>query len=178
MRKTIALATLAVSLVSSAFAGSETKNVIAPAPEEYFRAGEIQLDASFAAMLGRFNNHSANGLGGNVGVNYFFTRYIGVGLDNSIGGAVGSGSLGGVFDSLQAQVIFRYPIESLRLAPYAMIGGGATWGAYRGQGNGNLGAGLEYRFTRNIGTFLDSRYLYGNNGLNESLTRIGVRFAF
>ncbi|MBN8711643.1 MAG: hypothetical protein BGO12_21860 [Verrucomicrobia bacterium 61-8] len=89
-------------------------------------------------MLGQFNNRSANGLGGNLGVNYFITRYIGIGVDNSLGGATGSGNLGGVFDSLQGNLIPRHP----------------------------------------IGTFLDSRYLYGNSGLHESLTRLGLRFAF
>ncbi len=179
MKKHLATLAIALCTVTAALAGTETKAVVAPvAPEELFRAGEIQIDASFAAMLGQFNNRSANGLGGNLGINYFITRYIGIGIDNSLGGAVGSGSLGGVFDSLQGNLILRYPIDSLHLAPYALVGGGATWGNYRGQGNGNVGGGLEYRITRNIGTFVDSRYLYGNSGLHESLTRIGLRFAF
>jgi hypothetical protein len=180
MKKNLVILTLAVCFSAEAFAGTESKTV-APAPQapaELFRAGEIQIDASFTAMLGQFDNRSANGLGGTLGVNYFFTRYFGIGIDNSLGGAVGAGSIGGVFDSLQAEVIARYPLDSIHLAPYAMIGGGATWGNFRGQGNGNLGGGLEYRISPNIGTFIDCRYLYGNKGLNESLSRIGLRFAF
>lgn len=178
MKKILSTLALAIITASAAFAGTDSKKVvIAPVQEDLFRAGEIQIDASFAALLGRYNGRNANGIGGNLGLNYFITRYIGIGVDNTVGGWVGSGN-NGAFDNLQGNLILRYPIESLHLAPYALVGGGATWGSNRGQGNGNVGGGIEYRFTRNIGTFVDSRYLYGNNSLNSSLTRIGLRFSF
>jgi hypothetical protein len=180
MKKNLAILFLTLSSATAVLAGTESKAVETPAPEpvELFRAHEFQVDTSFAAALGRYSDRSAHGLGGNLGLNYFFTRYFGIGIDNSLGGAVGAGSIGGVFYSLQADLIARYPIESLHLAPYAFAGGGGTWGNYRGQGNGNVGGGIEYRINRNIGTFLDSRYIYGNDGLNQSLTRVGFRFAF
>ena len=114
------------------------------------------------------------GFGGGLGANYFFTKYFGIGVDDTISSLNGNGH---TYNSLQGDLIGRYPIESLHLAPYALVGGGATWGT-KSQGDGNVGVGLDYRFTHSIGIFADSRYLYGNNGLNETLTRAGLRFAF
>jgi hypothetical protein len=59
-----------------------------------------------------------------------------------------------------------------------MVGGGAFWGGNRGQGNGNVGGGVEYRINRGFGLFGDYRWLYGNNGLSENLFRAGARFVF
>ncbi|MEI6416684.1 MAG: hypothetical protein WCO92_03075, partial [Verrucomicrobiota bacterium] len=60
------------------------------------------------------------------------------------------------------------------------------WGA-NSQGVGNLGGGVEYRLTPNVGFFMDCRWLYGTSDFCDStkgdvismtLTRIGMRFAF
>ncbi len=59
---------------------------------------------------------------------------------------------------LAGNFFVRYPICSLNLAPYAMVGGSGTWNGH-GTGYGNVGAGVEYRFTDNIGVFVDGRYL-------------------
>ena len=72
----------------------------------------------------------------------------------------------------------RYPICSWHLAPYAMVGGGADFERNRPTvGYGNVGVGLEYRITNNIGIFSDGRYFYGGSG-NFANVRGGVRFAF
>ncbi len=102
MKKILSTLALAIITASAAFAGTDSKKVvIAPVQEDLFRAGEIQIDASFAALLGRYNGRNANGIGGNLGLNYFITRYIGIGVDNTVGGWVGSGN-NGAFDNLQA----------------------------------------------------------------------------
>ena len=91
----------------------------------------------------------------------------------------------------------RYPRDSWRLAPYAMVGGGAMYGSipdvtgkvggyqarYRlsGQGFGHVGGGVEYRITSAAGVFTDARYLFsGVDGLPDArkLCRFGVRGAF
>ena len=62
-----------------------------------------------------------------------------------------------------------------------MVGGGGNWTQNVSQGNGNVGGGLEYRLTRNVGLFADCRWLYGSNAasrLSAALPRAGVRLAF
>ncbi|MEI6322955.1 MAG: hypothetical protein WCP60_07640 [bacterium] len=179
MKKTLTLLAVVLATAATSFAGeavSSKKVVVAPVQDNLFRAGEVQLDVFVAGAAGRFNGRNANGLGGGLGLSYFFTRYFGIGVDDTLGGL--SSARGKVFDNLQGNLIARYPIESWHLAPYAIAGGGATWGNNKAQGNGNVGGGLEYRINRAVGLFVDSRYIYGNKGLNESLSRAGVRFVF
>jgi hypothetical protein len=176
MNKSLTLIAVVLATAATSFAGqavSSKKVVVAPM-EDLFRAGEIQLDAFAAGAAGNYGGGSVNGFGGGLGLNYFITKYIGVGVDDTLSSLNGNGH---TYNSTQADIIARYPIESWHLAPYAMVGGGATWGT-KSQGDGNVGVGAEYRINRGIGIFADSRYLYGNNGLNESLTRAGLRFIF
>lgn len=177
MNKTLTLLAVVLATAATTFAGdgSASKKVVVAPQQDLFNANEWQVDAFVAGAAGNFNHKQYTGVGGGLGLNYFFTRYFGIGIDDTLGGLNGNGS---TYDNLQGNLIARLPIESLHLAPYAIAGGGATWGAHQAQGNGNAGLGLEYRFTRNIGIFVDSRYLYGNQGLNESLSRAGLRFAF
>ncbi len=177
MNKTLTLLAVVLATAATSFAGvaDSKKVVVAPVQTDLFRAGEVQLDAYAAVAAGKYNNGTYHGVGGGLGVNYFFTRYFGIGVDNTLGGLNHNGS---TYDSLQGNLIARLPIESWHLAPYALAGGGATWGAHNAQGNGNVGLGLEYRFNRTVGLFVDSRYIYGNSGLSETLSRGGIRFAF
>lgn len=182
IRAFLALCAVGV-MTSSVFAGSADKKVIVAPQQDLFRAGEVQLDAFVAGAAGKFGgpgvpgsgNRTVTGMGGGLGLSYFFTRCFAIGLDDTLGGLNGSGN---TFNNLQGNLIARIPIESLHLAPYAIAGGGATWGNNNTQGNGNVGGGLEYRVNRGFGLFADSRYLYGNRGLNQSLTRAGLRFIF
>lgn len=177
MNKALTLLTIILATAATSFAGTaySSKKVIVAPQEDLFRAGEVQLDAFVAGAAGKFNNASYTGMGGGLGLSYFFTRYFGIGIDNTLGGLNGNGH---TYDNAQGNLIARLPIESLHLAPYVLAGGGATWGANQAQGNGNVGGGLEYRLNRAIGLFVDSRYIYGNHGLNESLSRAGLRFIF
>ena len=177
MNKTLTLLAVVLATAATSFAGeavSSKKVVVAPS-QDLFRAGEVQVDAFVAGAAGKFNNKNYSGMGGGLGLSYFFTKYFGIGVDDTLGGLNGNGN---TYDNLQGNLIARLPIESLHLAPYAIAGGGATWGANQAQGNGHVGGGLEYRINRAIGLFADSRYIYGNKGLNESLTRAGLRFIF
>ena len=176
MNKTLTLLAVVLATAATTFAGDVSKKVVvAPQPEQLFRAGEVDVDAFFAGAAGRFNGKNANGVGGGLGASYFFTRYFGIGIDDTLGSLNGNGH---TYDNAQGNLFLRLPIESLHLAPYAIAGGGATWGANKAQGNGNVGGGIEYRINRAVGLFVDSRYIYGNKGLNESLNRAGVRFVF
>jgi len=180
MNKTLTLLAVVLATAATTFAGDVSKKVVVAPQQDLFRAGEFQVDAFAAGAAGNYNagkhnsSTSVNGFGGGLGASYFLTKYFGVDVDDTISSLNGNGH---TYNSTQADIIARLPIESWHLAPYALVGGGATWGT-RSQGDGNVGVGAEYRINRGIGIFADSRYLYGNNGLNETLTRAGLRFVF
>jgi hypothetical protein len=166
----------AVLATGSAFAGTEAKSFkekVTVTPEECkFRDMEFQVDAFYTGFYGSHGSKFHTGSGGGVGLNFFFAKYFGIGYEAAWydnGGTAEHLPLAGNF-------FFRYPICSLNLAPYAMVGGGAAWD---GQclGYGNVGGGLEYRVTKNIGLFADGRYFYGGVG-NVGNFRAGLRFAF
>ena len=170
---TLALLTVAIT-ATGAFAGTSAKTfkeTVAPAPDCKFRDQEFQVDA-FAA--GAWYSTGRPGWGGGLGVNYFFTKFIGIGVEQDL---LGRGSqtewatIGNLF--------LRYPICSLNLAPYGLVGGGAAYGTGKGHGFGHVGGGLEYRVTDNIGLFSDARYVYSSvDPKNALLGRAGLRFAF
>jgi hypothetical protein len=176
LKKFFALAGLLLVGATSATAGTgDSKKVITAPEQQLFRADEVDLDAFVGGAAGNFNHKQYTGVGGGLGATYFFTRCWGIGIDDTLGSLNGNGA---TYDNLQGNLIARLPMESLHLAPYAIAGGGATWGNHNAQGNGNVGCGIEYRFNPSIGLFVDSRYIYGNQGLNENLSRAGIRLAF
>jgi hypothetical protein len=177
MKKLTLTLLLGATLVAgSAFAGTESKSFkdkVPVAPEECrFRDMEFQLDTFYTGFFGSKGSQLSTGSGGGFGLNFFFAKYFGIGYeaawyDNN--GTAEHLPLGGNF-------FVRYPICSLNLAPYAMVGGGAAWDGTT-IGYGNVGGGLEYRVTKNIGLFVDGRYFYGGSG-NVANLRSGLRFAF
>ena len=185
MNKTLSLLAIVLATAATSFAGQvvSSKKVVVPADDCRFHGNEWQIDASVVGAGGFYGTKNGEGVGGNLGVNYFFTQYLGIGVDDSVGGYKPNGNNSGAvgMDSLQADLLLRYPICSWNLAPYAMIGGGASWGP-ASQGDGNVGFGTEWRFARNVGLFADCRWLYGNNGggtrLSMALPRVGLRFNF
>jgi opacity protein-like surface antigen len=81
--------------------------------------------------------------GGGLGINYFFARYFGIGLEQSVFGRNSGqrpnadGTFADNFDpgdfgftrwQTAANLIIRYPICQWNLAPYIMLGGGAQYG--------------------------------------------------
>jgi len=176
MKKLLSLTGVIMLTAAAAFAGDgktfKDKVVVEP-PTCLFRANELQLDA-FATGL--FHNSARSAWGGGLGVNYYFTKFIGIGVEEDIFARRGETTEWATSGNL----LLRYPICSWNLAPYAMIGGGATYGCKRqGHGFGDIGAGLEYRFTNNIGLFTDARWLYSSQDPQSAVQgRAGLRFAF
>ena len=203
MKKYIITGIMTAITATSVMAGTPvaSKEVVAIEDPCLFRDNELQLDVF---GLGDFYRGGADisgrpAWGGGLGLNYFFSRYIGVGLEQSVYGrnSKGNGAQGNDFGYTRwatiGNLFLRYPICSWNLAPYLMVGGGANYGNVgggyvggtpnknAGQGFGHVGGGLEYRFTENIGVFSDARYLFsGVTGLNNNqlLWRYGLRFAF
>jgi opacity protein-like surface antigen len=209
--KTIALGFLAtVIAASSAFAGQEVmnKDYKQPVTEPCFRDQELQLDVfgSFANLpygrdgrnnTGNFGrNANRDGGGGGIGINYFFMRYVGVGVDGDF-----DSNIDGIAN-YTGKLILRLPIEAggFCIAPYIFAGGGGeslfddggfnrtTNRNFRHQntfGSWMVGAGIEWRITPRFGIFAEGRYTWterytGENGLNydNDLARLGLRVAF
>ena len=213
MKKYIITGVMAAVAATSAFAGTATssKEVVAVEPSCLFRDNELQIDAfglgyfnqggnSFN-LNGRPNTPGVSGRpmwGGGLGLNYFFARYFGVGIEQDLFGRASGSNIAGDNGATRWATIgnffIRYPICSWNLAPYLMVGGGAIYGnspqvkvgnnyTYKpsGQGVGHVGGGLEYRLTETIGVFSDARYMFsGVAGLpdNNLMWRYGLRFAF
>jgi len=183
MKKSFSLLVLILATAAASFAGetASSKKVVVPADDCRFRAHEWQIDASTVGAAGVYNGQSKQGLGGNWGVNYFFTKYLGVGIDDSVGSVRNAGFSGfdglQAGDSLQADLLLRYPLCAWNLAPYVMVGGGGRWGP-ASQGDGNAGGGIEWRVLEHAGLFADCRWLYGSAGLSMALPRVGIRVNF
>jgi hypothetical protein len=172
----LSVVSLTTFSLTPAHAGTEAKSFkekVVVAPEECrFRDMEFQLDTFYTGFFGSHGSRLSTGSGGGFGLNFFFAKYFGIGYEASWYDNNGTAEhlpVGGNF-------FLRYPICSLNLAPYVMVGGGAGWDGTC-IGYGNVGGGLEYRVTRNVGLFVDGRYFYGGSG-NVGNLRGGLRFAF
>lgn len=173
MIKYIKLMVIAMAMASTGIAGSDfksNKNVVTT--ECRFDDYELQLDL-FGS--GAFYKQGNPAWGGGAGLNYFFLKYIGLGVEQTLVGKE-SGTEWGTFGNL----FLRYPICSWNLAPYAVAGLGAVYGQNNSVLAGTVGGGIEYRFTKNIGIFVDARWLY-NPSVSDSgavVARTGLKFAF
>lgn len=170
------LAGFSLASTITAQAGTDSKSfkdkVVVVEDTCRFRDMEIQIDSFYSGFVGSGGSELRTGSGGGFGVNFFFARYFGIGYEATWydnGGTAEHMPLNGNF-------FIRYPICSINLAPYVMVGGGAGFDGTT-IGYGNVGGGLEYRFTNNIGIFADGRYFYGGSG-NVANLRGGLRFSF
>jgi len=119
------------------------------------------------------NHYVHNAVDAGVEADYFFTRYLGLGLE-------GDWICGNdVINAVSASFIARYPIEYGRWgwAPYAMIGGGGQFDGVNA-GTGHIGGGAEIRFRQHWGVFADGRWVIHDSTINYGLFRLGVRYNF
>lgn len=180
MSKYVLILVIAIAALSSAsFAGQNKKVILEEDKYCLFRGNEIQVDA-FGS--GAFYKNGRPGWGGGLGLNYFFSRYIGIGVEQGLVGRNNNGSNSYTEWNTLGNLFLRYPICSWNLAPYVMVGGGAFYGTNQGIGVGHVGGGLEYRFSENVGIFSDARWMYtGEQDFDYSgavYARAGLRFAF
>ena len=167
---TVALAASGIAGTEVAVSGKEYKT---PAPEPCFKDVEFQLD-----VFGSYNNpvkrsDYSDDFGGGIGVNYFFTRFLGVGVS----GNVYDGGVHGVWN-VDASVIARYPLElgTICIAPYALAGGGVQTDGLTA-GSWHAGGGLEWRATPSFGIFGEGRYTWSENN-DAAAARVGIRVIF
>lgn len=183
MKKAIIALFAIAAVAGSAFAGStyvssgkemkQTKTFKQPYEEPFtcFSDQEFQLDL-FGSYTDTNGGGYGDGFGGGIGMNYFFQRYVGIGVD----GNVFNGGQNGVWNTT-GSLILRYPIDEICTAPYIFGGGGVqTDGEIAG--SGHVGGGIEYRFVpHRFGMYSEGRYTWAGN--NDSWqTRIGFRFVF
>ncbi len=189
----IGLASAAQAGQPMASTGKEFKQTTVE-EQDCFRAGEWQFDVfgqysvGKAGHVGAFREH---GWGGGVGINYFFTRNLGLGVDaawldireDSKFERANPDSDHTALHNFTGSLFLRFPIDSACLAPYLYAGGGfhvdgEQWAS------GHAGAGLEYRIKPNkLGVFVDGRWTYlgdrdGREDLNFFSARAGFRIVF
>jgi hypothetical protein len=164
-------------VIVSSFAGDISKQVV-PAPttqQDLFRGNEVDFETYFLMIQGQKGSHFIQDLGGAVGLEYFFNKYFGIEADNAL---MESNHNWRTYDQLLGSIVARYPIEKWHLAPYVMASGGGVWAKAYAHGQGRTGIGMEYRFTPNVGLFVDSTYGFNNAPMNDAMTRFGTRIAF
>jgi len=147
---------------------------------DYYRSSELSVDVFGTASLGKYTidhwsgsrvRHNAR-LGAGLGLSYFITRNIGIGAD-----AYSENTTGVFVDSASANLILRLPLGQSGFAPYAFGGGGRQFDMAK-VWFGQIGAGMEYRFTPKVGVFMDARWVLPDETKYYGVARLGVRFAF
>jgi len=159
-----------------------------------YTANELSLDLSGSFIAGErhlsklFETNIRHGRwGGNAGINYFFTRELGV------GGDINMSDNGGRFvDQALGQLIARWPFDPSGFAPYIFGGGGRGFdnpvphvnadneveGGNSWEWLGDLGVGFEYRLNPATGIFADGRYIWADKTSDRLLLRAGLRLVF
>lgn len=159
---------------------TETNQPTLGEPDYFYRPQELSLDAFGTGSVGQSTiNHLSgahvedNGrLGAGLGVNYFFLRYLGVGAE-----AYSENTADHFIDNASASIIGRLPIGNTGVAPYVFAGAGHQFDPLV-QTFGHFGGGVEFRFMRHAGFFVDARYVVVDRGDNFGLGRGGFRFNF
>lgn len=172
-----------LALAATSAWGAETLNNNQggqPDQGDYYRAGELSIDGFGMGSVGGYTidhlssqrvRHNSKG-GAGVGLNYFITRYVGLGAE-----AYSQNTSGVFIDNASASLILRLPLGESGFAPYVLGGGGHQFDAAK-LWFGQAGAGMEYRFTRNVGVFLDARAVWPNETKYYGVGRLGMRFSF
>lgn len=146
-----------------------------------YTASELSFDAFGSYQAGErrltklFETNIRHGdWGGGVGLNYFFTRNIGLGGDINI-----PANGGNFVDYFGGSVIARLPIDPSGFSPYIFGGGGrGTDPVWEWLVHGGLG--IEYRFNPATGLFCDTRYVWHiRDGSSDRIQfRAGLRLVF
>ena len=177
--KSLTTILMSVALATSVVAGpvgSAPKNAkapVAPAPAPAgcgcFGAG-LSADVFGGAYLPEFGDEA---LGGGVGINYFFSRNVGIDLNY---GLYATDKEHHQFD---ANLILRAPIDSLCIAPYVLVGGGLATNSVT-RGNYQVGGGLDVRIPSAscLGIFAEGAYHFSEEEPDYTTVRLGLRIPF
>lgn len=153
----------------------------APSPaSDLFRPHELTLDlySSYTAaepkgITGVFDSNARHGkFGAGLASTYWVTRNFGIGLDSAV---LAVDNISGVlFDQVSLSFEARLPLG--HLSPFAFGGLGRDFET--GFWNTHAGAGVEWRFARRTGLFVDARYIFASHETDSLMLRSGMRFSF
>ncbi len=146
----------------------------------FYRAQELSFDLFGSGSIGQETINHVSGarlrddgrLGAGGGLNFFFCRYLGVGGD-----AYSENTAHNFINSASANLIGRLPIGDTGIAPYIFGGGGRQFEEVL-QSFGQAGGGIEFRFAKHVGFFVDARYVFADKTDNYGVGRAGLRISF
>jgi hypothetical protein len=113
-------------------------------------------------------------LGGGALAEYFFSEYIG------IQASYGIFATDSEHHEIDGGLVLRYPLRSLCVAPYVLVGGGVEANSSN-EGNFFAGGGIETRLesVNCLGIFTDGAYHWaGGDKPDYTIVRLGVKFPF
>jgi hypothetical protein len=174
--KTIASLVIACALASSAFAGPATysaKGGNGVQPTATLGCDCFAPGAAFGIYGGGILDDD-DALGGGVLGEYFFTEFVG------IQGSYGIFATDSEHHEFDGALVLRYPIHSLCVAPYALVGGGFETDSST-EGDFFAGGGMEARLeaVNCLGIFADGAYHWaGGDEPDYTIVRLGVKFPF
>jgi len=190
----VTLSTIALAGPAPTMGKATKQEVMTETP--CFSDHEWQLDIFGQYSDGNGPDHAGlfreHGWGGGIGLNYFFSRNIGIGVDAAWLNATDNDKVSDlnndeddetVFHNFSGSLIFRAPIDDLCLAPYVYLGGGFHVDGHQ-WASGHAGVGVEYRIVpQKVGVFVDGRYTFlgdrfGHGDLGFASARLGMRFTF
>ena len=146
--------------------------------DQLYRTQELDFDLFGSGAISQqtlehapdFRHHTLWGGGG--GLTAYFFRYVGVGAEYNADTRSSH-----FVDSAAGNIYLRLPIFNTGLAPYIFGGGGYQFQEVR-QSFEDGGAGLEFRFCKNVGIFADGRWVFSEHTQDSVLARVGVRVSF
>ncbi len=139
---------------------------------EVFPANQLSLDA-FGTYADRDRTGDAvHHLGGGLGLDYFFNRYIGISGDTYIEEWKWPYRVNG-------DAIIRLPLQGRwgGFSPYVLGGGGRQFKDIP-QYSWNAGGGFEFKFNPYTGIFADARRVFPDKTGDYYLVRTGLRIGF
>ena len=118
-------------------------------------------------VFGTYLDQADKQWGGGLGLDYFFSSYIGIGLSGHVEDIEGT-----AVDNLASELYLRWPLEKLHLAPYAVGAAGYEFGNQKWFQA--VGGGVELRFSKRFGMFADYQYVF-HEDYDDNVIRAGIR---
>lgn len=164
-----------VALAGAAFAGPVSyKNPKAPVmPPPPAGCDCFAPGLAFGVFGGAIIEGDAD-LGGGILAEYAFSPYV------AVQASYGIYATDSEHHNFDAALVLRYPITSICVAPYALVGGGFSTNSDTA-GQFLVGGGLDFRIPSAscISIFADGTYNFSGGSVADfTLVRLGVKFPF
>lgn len=162
---------LAAVLSCAAGYSQAAKAPVKVSETSYYRAGEFNVDLYGTGALKNEQREASDlRFGVGLGATYFWTRNLGFGLRAESESAGHS-----LVDLALGRVTVRAPLSN-GLSPYGFVQGGFLFERDRWQAG--AGGGLEFRFSKYLGTFGEAGLSVDTEGMGRMIGAVGVRVSF